>query len=231
MATKCLELIIIAARLCAREKRHATGSPAMAATRRFNMKIRSVEFTGAFGFAAGFPNDPRPEVVLFGRSNVGKSSLINSILGRAGVARISKTPGKTRAANYFRINDKFFLVDMPGYGYAKVAKTEQKRWTQLFDRYLGAGDRNNALVQLIDARHEPTELDVESVARLNDTGRPLCLVFTKADKVTRSSLNAGIARALKGLDVRPGAGVVAFSSVTGQGRAELWAWIEAALLL
>jgi len=195
------------------------------------MKIQSVTFTGSFGFNGDFPEDPRPEVALFGRSNVGKSSLINSLLGRARVAHISKTPGKTRAANFFRINDAFFLVDMPGYGYAKVSKSERHRWQDLFERYLGADDRRNALVQLIDARHEPTQQDVDSVARMNATGRPLCLVFTKADKVAKSALNARITAAVRLLDVRSDAGAMPYSSTTGFGRKELWAWIEAALSL
>ena len=93
------------------------------------MQVRSVQFFGSFGYPAGLPADPqaRPEVAFFGRSNVGKSSLINTILGRRGEARVSKTPGKTRSANYFNINDSFFLVDMPGYGYAKAPKTERAR--------------------------------------------------------------------------------------------------------
>ncbi|MDH4036596.1 MAG: ribosome biogenesis GTP-binding protein YihA/YsxC [Candidatus Krumholzibacteria bacterium] len=194
------------------------------------MKIKTVEYTGSFGFPGGFPADPRPEVALFGRSNVGKSSLINTLLGREGVARISKTPGKTRAANFFRINDRFFLVDMPGYGYAKIPRSESRRFTRMFELYL-AEPRKNALVQLIDARHEPTDLDVESVRRLDATGRPMCLVFTKADKVSKSSMSGRISAAIRELDVRPDTGVVAFSSVTGNGRKELWAWIEASFAL
>jgi GTP-binding protein len=190
------------------------------------MKIKTVEYTGSFGFPGGFPADARPEVALFGRSNVGKSSLINTLLGREGVARISKTPGKTRAANFFRINDRFFLVDMPGYGYAKIPRSESRRFTRMFELYL-AESRRNALVQLIDARHEPSELDLESVRRLDATGRPMCLVFTKADKVSKSSMNGRISAAIRDLEVRPDTGVVAFSSVTGHGRKELWAWIEA----
>lgn len=195
------------------------------------MKIKSVEFMGSFGFPGGFPEDPRPEVALFGRSNVGKSSLINTLLGREGIARISKTPGKTRAANYFKINDRFFLVDMPGYGYAKVPRTESRRWKEVFEIYLAEKGRNNALIQLIDARHEPTELDLASVARMNATRRPLCLVFTKSDKVSKSSLDSRMAAAISQFDVWRETGVVAFSSFTGRGRKELWAWIEAALLL
>ena len=195
------------------------------------MHVRSVEFFGSFGYPAGLPEGDRPEVAFFGRSNVGKSSLINTILGRRSEARVSKTPGKTRSANYFTINDKFFLVDMPGYGYAKAPKTERARFQKLYDQYIEADDRRNAIVQLIDARHEPTDLDLESIGRLRRSRRPLCLVFTKADKVSRNKLDASIAKALRGIDVRRDTGVVPFSSITGLGKKELWAWIEATLKL
>jgi len=195
------------------------------------MHVRSVEFFGSFGYPAGLPEDDRPEVAFFGRSNVGKSSLINTILGRRSEARVSKTPGKTRSANYFTINDKFFLVDMPGYGYAKAPKTERARFQKLYEQYIEADDRRNAIVQLIDARHEPTVLDLESIGRLRRSRRPLCLVFTKADKVSPNKLNASIARALQAIDVRRDTGVVPFSSVTGKGKHELWGWIEETLKL
>jgi GTP-binding protein len=191
------------------------------------MKIQSVEFLGSFGYPAPLPEASRFEVALFGRSNVGKSSLINTLLGREGVARVSKTPGKTRAANYFVVNGRFLLVDMPGYGYAKLSKSEIERLRRLREEYVGDTTRAGALVQLIDARHEPTALDVESVSSLHDAGRPLCVVFTKADKVAKSSLHGSITRALRSLDLRSDIGVVPFSSITGQGKAELWAWIEA----
>ncbi|HXV14841.1 MAG TPA: ribosome biogenesis GTP-binding protein YihA/YsxC [Candidatus Krumholzibacteria bacterium] len=193
------------------------------------MRIQTVEFVGSFGYPGPLPDPRRPEVVFFGRSNVGKSSLINTILGRGGVARVSKTPGKTRAANFFVVNKTFMLVDMPGYGYAKVSKGEIERLRRLREQYLDAEDRDAALVQLIDARHLPTALDVESVARLSESGRPLCLVFTKADKVAKSAQKGTLARAVARLEVRPDTGVVAFSSVSGQGKLELWAWIEAHL--
>lgn len=193
------------------------------------MQIRTVEFVGSFGYPEPLPDPRYKEIALFGRSNVGKSSLINTLLGRGGVARVSKTPGKTRAANFFRINDSFLFVDMPGYGYAKLPKGEIERLRRLREQYLDADDRESALVQLIDARHEPTELDVESVARMRESGRPLCLVFTKSDKVPKSSLRQSIGKALKHLDVTADTGVVPFSSMTGQGKVELWAWIEARL--
>lgn len=193
------------------------------------MKVQSVEFMGSFGYPSPLPAARHPEVVFFGRSNVGKSSLINTLVGRVGLARVSKTPGKTRAANYFVINESFVLVDMPGYGYAKVSKSEIERLRRLREQYLDADDRESAVVQLVDARHLPTELDVESVAGIRDSGRRLCLVFTKADKVAKSSLRETITRALGHLDVGADVGVVPFSSVTGQGKTELWAWIEAHL--
>lgn len=190
------------------------------------MQIRSVEFMGSFGYPEPLPDARYREIALFGRSNVGKSSLINTILGRGGVARVSKTPGKTRAANFFLINADFVLVDMPGYGYAKLPKGEIERLRRLREQYLEARDRQNSLVQLIDARHAPTDLDVESVDNLLAAERPLCLVFTKSDKVPKSSLRQSIAKALKHLDVPTDTGVVPFSSVNGTGKRELWAWIE-----
>jgi len=190
------------------------------------MKIQSVEFQGSFGYPEPLPAGRRPEVVFFGRSNVGKSSLINTLMGRGGIARVSKTPGKTRMANFFVINKEFVFVDMPGYGYAKVSKSEIERLRRLREQYLDSDDRKSAVVQLIDARHLPTELDVESVESILDSGRPLCLAFTKVDKVAKSSQRETLTRALERLDVRPDVGVVPFSSVSGQGKAELWAWIE-----
>jgi GTP-binding protein len=195
------------------------------------MRIKTVEYTGSFGFPGGFPADPRPEVAMFGRSNVGKSSLINTLLGRDGVARTSKTPGKTRAANFFRVNDRFHIVDMPGYGYAKLPRSESRRFVELFQLYLDEPDRNNALIQLIDTRREPTDQDLESLERMNRTQRPMCIVFTKSDKVNKSSMNSRMATAIRKFHVRPDTGVIAFSSTTGNGRRELWAWIETVLSL
>jgi len=195
------------------------------------MNIRSIEFMGSFGHPGPLPDDPRPEVAFFGRSNVGKSSLINTLLARRGIARISKTPGKTQTANFFEINKQFLLVDMPGYGYAKVSKADRGRFTRIFEQYLGADDRRSAIVQLIDARHEPTVLDIESVERMMRTGRPVCIVFTKSDKVNKSSQKERITKALRQFNARPETGVVSFSSITGAGKTELWAWIEARLSL
>jgi len=195
------------------------------------MKVREVEFIGSFGYPHKLPREQRPEVAVFGRSNVGKSSLLNTLLGRHGVARISKTPGKTRSANFFKINDRFFVVDMPGYGFARASKAEIARWTKIFNQYVDDTERNNALIQLIDIRHDPTAADVENARRLSRTGRPLCLVFNKADKVKSSQLNRRIGDSLAKMEVDGTAAVIPFSSVSGVGKRELWGWIGQTLSL
>lgn len=190
------------------------------------MKVTSVEFVGSFGYPHKLPKEARPEVAFFGRSNVGKSSLINTLLGRKGVARISKTPGKTRSANFFRINDRFHFVDMPGYGFAKVPHAEKDRWNRIFDQYASDATRKNGLIQLLDIRHDPTDADRESVARLSSCDRPLCLIFNKSDKVKPAQINRRMGEILGQLDADPRAVVMPFSSVSGQGKRELWGWIR-----
>jgi GTP-binding protein len=177
------------------------------------------------------PKEARPEAAFFGRSNVGKSSLINTLLARKGIARISKTPGKTRSANFFRINERFHFVDMPGYGYAKAPKSEIARWNRIFDQYVADDTRRNAMIQLLDIRHDPTDADRESVARLSGCDRPVCIVFNKSDKVKKSQVDRRIGEILNQLDADPRAVVMPFSSVSGQGKRELWGWIEDVLSL
>lgn len=195
------------------------------------MRVHDVEFIGSFGYPHALPREQRPEVALFGRSNVGKSSLINTLLARRGVARISKTPGKTRSANFFKVNDRFFLVDMPGYGFARAPRAEVTRWTKIVTQYVEDTERSNALIQLIDSRHDPTAADIENTRRLSAAGRPLCIVFNKCDKVKPGRMTARIRESLRALDVRPDAAVIPFSSVSGAGKRELWGWIEDALSL
>jgi GTP-binding protein len=195
------------------------------------MKVSSVEFIGSFGYPHKLPKEARPEAAFFGRSNVGKSSLINTLLARKGVARISKTPGKTRSANFFRINERFHFVDMPGYGYAKAPKAEIERWTRIYDQYVADDTRRNAMIQLLDIRHDPTQADRESVLRLSGCDRPLCIVFNKSDKVKKSQVDRRIGEILSHLDADPRAVVMPFSSVSGEGKKELWGWIQDVLSL
>ncbi len=193
------------------------------------MKIRTLEFIGTYGYPNKLPRDRRPEVALFGRSNVGKSSLINTLLNRRGAARISKTPGKTRSANFFLVNQVFYFVDMPGYGYAKVSKAEIARWAKIYDTYIEDRERNNGLIQLLDIRHDPSDADRELASRLSGTSRPLCLVFSKSDKVKAALVNGRIADIVSHLDVGATTAAIPFSSVSGQGKKELWTWIREVL--
>jgi GTP-binding protein len=193
--------------------------------------VDEVDFVGSFGFPQEFPRENKPEIAFFGRSNVGKSTLINTLLGRRKAARTSKTPGKTRNANYFRINDRFLFVDMPGYGYAKVSKVEKKRWQTIIENYLIDRDVGKGVVQLFDIRREPTPEDIEMAAALNRADRRLCLIFNKVDKCKRSEMEKRIAGSLEVLDIEPETAIIPFSSKSGVGKRQLWMWIEETLAL
>ncbi len=191
------------------------------------MKIKTVTYLGSFGDAGPFPDPKGPEIAFLGRSNVGKSSLINTLVGRrSNVARTSNTPGKTRTANYYLVNDEFCFVDMPGYGYAQVSKTERAKWVRLIDSYVAERTVLKGVVLLLDVRHSPSRGDKETAESLRDLGRRCCLAFNKIDKIKKGIVDKKITDHLKGFPVAPDTGVVAFSSETGQGRRELWAWIS-----
>ena len=191
------------------------------------MKIKTVTYLGSFGDAGTFPDPKGPEIAFLGRSNVGKSSLINTLVGRRrNVARTSNTPGKTRTANYYLINDEFCFVDMPGYGYAQVSKTERAKWIRLINSYVADRGVLKGVVLLLDVRHSPSKGDKETAESLRDLGRRCCLAFTKIDKIKKGIVDKKITDHLKGFPAAPNTGVVAFSSETGQGRRELWAWIS-----
>jgi len=185
------------------------------------MKIHSVEYSGTIAAIGGPSPGTLPQVAFSGRSNVGKSSLINTILRRTRtkVARVSATPGKTQALNFYCVNDDFFLVDLPGYGYAKVPEAMRDGWAGLIDWYLGqSGVRG--VVHLVDARHKPTKHDLRMVAYLAELGLPTLIVLTKVDKLKRSERAAAVRRALDTLELDESQ-LVPFSSKTGEGRDEL----------
>ncbi|MEX0842855.1 MAG: ribosome biogenesis GTP-binding protein YihA/YsxC [Gemmatimonadota bacterium] len=186
------------------------------------MKIRSLEFAGTVvDPTAPLPSD-LPQIAFAGRSNVGKSSLINTLLRRTrkAIARVSGEPGKTRAINFFRVNDAFFLVDLPGYGFARVPASVRESWKELVEGYLARKDGPQGVVQLIDARHEPTALDLEMMEYLAGLGVPAIVALTKVDKLKWSQRAARI----KGLTDHLGVDasqIIPFSSKTGEGREEL----------
>ncbi|MFN6963301.1 MAG: ribosome biogenesis GTP-binding protein YihA/YsxC [Pyrinomonadaceae bacterium] len=186
------------------------------------MKIVSAEFVKSAYSREHWVDDGLPEVAFLGRSNVGKSSLINSLLGRRGLARTSNTPGRTQCINYFLINRRFYFVDLPGYGYARVPQTMRKDWGRMAEQYLGDSEELRLCIQLVDSRHAPTMLDKQLHEWLVHRDRPYIIAATKADKLSSNQLRKNLAQLNSHL---PGAKVIAYSSENGMGRDELWARI------
>lgn len=209
------------------------------------MKIKTLTLARTVLDPGRFPRAPWKEIAVSGRSNVGKSSLLNTILGRKNIARVSKEPGKTRTVNFFLVNDRFYLVDLPGLGYAKVSAEMRKQWRRLILEYFEQRGSIGGVVQLVDARHPPMKEDLMILDKLVETGRSFLIVLTKADKVGRGHRQ----RVLK--DLRESLGhtplrligeqragnedvggradhlpVLFFSAKTGEGKEQLWNWIS-----
>lgn len=184
------------------------------------------------GNSKQFPRDPRPEVALSGRSNVGKSSLINTLLGRKSLARVSSSPGKTITINYYDIDKKLFLVDLPGYGFAKRSKDSQKSWSSLTEDYFLKNPSEDAIklvLQLIDIRVGPTEDDIMMINWLIGKDVPFIVVATKTDKLSKAQLNTALASLDKEYFSGTGIEVIPFSSVTRDGKDLLWNKIMSAV--
>jgi GTP-binding protein len=196
------------------------------------MKISSAEFVLSAFDEDHWPRSRIPEVAFLGRSNVGKSSLINSLLGVKGLARTSRTPGRTQALNFFLINKRFHFVDLPGYGYARVPRDVKDSWGRFVTSYLAKREPLVLSIQIVDSRHEPTSLDLQLREWLLAQGKPFLTVATKSDKLSQNELRRNLARARQVLrKVGNGSGdeVVAYSSVTRRGREEVWRAIEEAV--
>jgi GTP-binding protein len=185
------------------------------------MKISSAEFVKSAVKAADYPAGELPEVALAGRSNVGKSSLLNKLVNRKTLARISKTPGRTRLINFFNINKVFHLVDLPGYGYAKVPLQEKESWRKMVEGYLNTRDNLKGVVMLVDSRHPPSVHDVQMYAWLKQSDLAAVVVATKADKISRSRLTQSLKVIRDTLPLAEGDMLLPFSADTGQGREEL----------
>lgn len=192
--------------------------------------IRTLEFLGGMASPGGWRPDPTlPEVAFAGRSNVGKSSLLNKLIRRRKFARVSNTPGRTREINFFKVNDAFVFVDLPGYGYARISKERRAEWKPLIESYLQSSPQLRGIVHLLDVRHDPTDDDHQMLDFLGDLGVPTIVVLTKIDKLTNKErarripeLSAGL-----GLDAEQ---VMPFSAETGEGRDELAEAIDALLM-
>lgn len=191
------------------------------------MKIRSAEFEISAVRPAQWPGDGLPEFAFVGRSNVGKSSLLNRLLGRKSLARVSQKPGKTQQINYFRVNEELRFADLPGYGYASVSKAERAKFAKMMETYLT--DRVPLLIvfQLVDIRHPPMPMDVEVHGWLRALGLRVTVVATKSDKLSRSQVARSVQTIQRDLD-RPES-VVPVSSVKGTGIDDLWEQIESAV--
>lgn len=191
------------------------------------VRIESGEFIRAAFSEKDFLQDGRPEVAFVGRSNVGKSSLLNRLLGRRALARISSQPGRTQAIHYFLINSNLYFVDLPGYGYAKVGKAKRREWARLIESYFSHGEPH--VIQLVDAKVGATPLDVEAFAYLRAVGpRPL-VVATKSDKVPRGRRARQLSAIAAALGMEEGERPTAVSAKTGEGIPALWGRIEEAL--
>lgn len=190
------------------------------------MKVTSAEFVKSAFKKEHWPEGNLPEIAFLGRSNVGKSSLLNSLLIRKGLARTSNTPGRTQSINYFLVNEAFYFVDLPGYGFAKVSKAMRHDWGKMAEEYLAEREQLVLSIQLIDVRHSPTGLDRQLHEWLVFNEKPHLIVATKADKLSNNQLQKHMKEIGSAL---PGSTVLPYSSETGKGRDAVWAAVSRAM--
>ena len=190
--------------------------------------IRNVEFIGGMAEKHGWrPDSPLPEVAFAGRSNVGKSSLLNTLVRRKSFARVSRTPGRTREINFFRVNNNFVLVDLPGYGYARISKEKKAEWRPMIESYLRRTTQLRGIVLLLDIRREPSEDDRAMLDFLAEVEVPTIVALTKTDKLSKAAARESAVQIARSLALEPEQ-VIPFSAHTGEGRVEL---LEAITLL
>ena len=190
------------------------------------MQIKQTDFVKSVAHPSQIPSEDFPQIAFSGRSNVGKSSLINRLMNRRNLAQTSNTPGKTRLLNFYLINRNLHFVDLPGYGFAKRSKAEQKAWAELIDAYLQRSERLRGLVQLIDARHDPSGDDLEMIKWLSEANFPFVVIATKVDKISSTKKRKQLDKSLRIISDVAEVDFLPFSSATGQGRNELLNWIE-----
>lgn len=186
------------------------------------MKLRKAEFTHCAVQSADYPTDGLPEIALIGRSNVGKSSLINTITGRKKLARTSSVPGKTRTINFYRMNDAFYLVDLPGYGYARAPRGEKKSWREFTEAYLKGRDNLAGVLIILDVRREADSREKELLKWLDSIELPGRIILTKSDKLSANKLQKSRAALKKSFaGTTADAPMIAFSALSGKGKAEV----------
>lgn len=185
------------------------------------MEIKQSEFVISAVNPEQYPADNKPEIAFVGRSNVGKSSLINALANRKKLVKVSSTPGKTRLINFFIMNNEFYFVDLPGYGYAKVSKKEKQNWGKTIEKYLVGRKQLKKIILIVDCRHAPTEDDKDMYKFIKNFGYDCTIVATKIDKLTRNQLNKNLSMLRKELDIAEEDRLLAFSSLNKKGKEEL----------
>lgn len=193
------------------------------------MKVTSARYVLSALSERDFPRDGKPEVAFVGRSNVGKSSLLNKLLGRRALARTSRTPGRTRAVNYFLINDRYYFVDLPGYGYAKAGKQMRQDWADLMGTYFSQARGRARIVQLVDAKVGATVLDQEAYEYLRSYDTQAVVVATKIDRVKSSAKHRQLTQIERDLDMDQATPLIPCSARSGEGLKNLWRELEAYL--
>ena len=190
------------------------------------MIIKNVSLDIVCGITSKLPDTGRPEVAFAGKSNVGKSSLINGLMNRKALARTSSQPGKTQTINFYNVNEAIYLVDLPGYGYAKVSQSEKEKWGKMIEKYLHTSKNLKAVFLLVDIRHEPSANDKMMYDWIVHNGFEPIIIATKLDKIKRSQVQKNVKQIKEGLNLRPGSSIIPFSAETKQGREEIWALID-----
>lgn len=186
------------------------------------MKIKQVNLETVCGYTSKLPENTLPEIAFAGKSNVGKSSLINALMNRKSLARTSAQPGKTQTINFYNINDAMYLVDLPGYGYAKVAESEKQKWGQMIENYLNSSKQLRAVFLLIDIRHAPSANDKMMYDWMVYQGFDPIIIATKLDKIKRSQIQKQVKIVREGLGMKKESILIPFSAETKQGREEVW---------
>ena len=190
------------------------------------MKVTSAEFLKSAFVESDWPKDRKPEIAFLGRSNVGKSSLMNSLLAVKGLARTSSTPGRTQSLNFFEINKQFRFVDLPGFGYARVPQAVRSEWGEMVTSYLANRSQLVLSIHIVDSRHEPTKQDLQLHEWLEVSDKPRLVVATKSDKLSNNELRKNLGHIARVLNVDS---VMAYSAKSGRGREELWRAIKSAI--
>ena len=194
------------------------------------MLIKNASLETVCGYTSKLPKNTKPEIAFAGKSNVGKSSLINALMNRKALARTSAQPGKTQTINFYNINDAMYLVDLPGYGYAKASEEVKAKWGKMIENYLHTSKQLKAVFLLIDIRHDPSANDRMMYEWMVYQGFAPIIIATKLDKIKRSQIQKNVKAIREGLNVQPGTTIIPFSAETKQGRDEIWKLIDSFVL-